>query len=145
MLKGIPAILSPDLLKVLCEMGHGDDLVIADAHYPAAASAKGNILIRLDGHGNREILDAILQFFPLDHAVAKPVTLMEVVKGENVETPIWDDYKAIVAKYEQRGADAVGISERFAFYERAKKAYAVIASSELALYGCMIIKKGVIK
>lgn len=143
MLKGIPAILSPDLLKVLSEMGHGDELVIADAHYPAASSAKNSILIRCDGHGNVPLLDAILQFFPLDASVEKPVTLMEVQACDShVKTPIWDEYKAIVAKYDPRGADAVGSIDRFGFYERAKKAYAVIATGEKALYGCFMIKKG---
>lgn len=147
MLKGIPTILSPDLLKILSEMGHGDELVISDAHYPAATTAKycGNI-VRLDGHSNVPLLDAILQFFPLDTSVDKPVTLMEVQACDShVKTPIWDEYKAVVAKYDPRGADAVGTIERFAFYEKAKNAYAVIATSEKALYGCFIIKKGCVK
>jgi L-fucose mutarotase len=146
MLKGIPTILSPDLLKVLCEMGHGDELVIADAHYPAATSAKDSILVRCDGHGNVPLLDAILQFFPLDTSVEHPVTLMQVQACDShVKTPIWDEYKAVVAKYDERGANAVGSMDRFDFYERARKAYAVIATSEKALYGCFIIKKGCVK
>jgi L-fucose mutarotase len=147
MLKGIPEILSPDLLKVLAEMGHGDDLVIADVNYPAASTAKHcGVLVRLDGHANVPLLDAILQFFPLDASVEKPVTLMQVQACDShVKTPIWDEYKALVAKYDSRGADAVGSMERFEFYERAKKAYAVVATGEKALYGCLIIKKGCVK
>lgn len=138
--------MSPDLLKVLCEMGHGDELVIADAHYPAATSAKDSILVRCDGHGNVPLLDAILQFFPLDTSVEHPVTLMQVQACDShVKTPIWDEYKAVVAKYDERGANAVGSMDRFDFYERARKAYAVIATSEKALYGCFIIKKGCVK
>ena len=98
MLKGIPKILSPELLKVLAEMGHSDRLVISDGNFPAESMGKDAIVIRCDGHGVPEILDAILQVFPLDTYVEKPVNLMEVMPGDNVETPIWDTYKEIIAK-----------------------------------------------
>ena len=104
MLKGIPKILSPELLKVLAEMGHSDRLVISDGNFPAESMGKDAIVIRCDGHGVPEILDAILQVFPLDTYVEKPVNLMEVMPGDNVETPIWDTYKEIIAKYDDRGA-----------------------------------------
>lgn len=97
MLKGIPEILSPELLKVLCEMGHSDRLVIADGNFPVESMGKNAITIRCDGHGVPEILDAILKLFPLDTYVEHPVNLMEVMPGDNVETPIWDTYKEIVA------------------------------------------------
>ena len=96
MLKNIPKILSPELLKVLCEMGHSDRIVIGDGNFPAQSMGKNAIVIRCDGHGVPEILDAILQLFPLDIYVDKPVSLMEVMPGDTVETPIWDEYKKIV-------------------------------------------------
>ena len=144
MLKGIPKILSPELLKVLAEMGHSDRLVISDGNFPAESMGKNAIVIRCDGHGVPELLDAILQVFPLDTYVEKPVNLMEVVPGDKVETPIWDVYKEIIGKYDDRGADAVGNIERFQFYEEAKQAYAIIATGEGALYANVMLQKGVV-
>ncbi len=143
MLKGIPDILSPELMKIMMEMGHGDTLVIGDGNFPAASVAKDSRLVRLDGHGVPEILDAILRFFPLDPYVEAPVSLMEVVPGDPVETPIWDEYARIVEKYEP-GAK-IGQIERFRFYDEARKAYAVIATGETALYANIILQKGVVK
>jgi len=143
MLKGIPDIVSPELLKVLHEMGHGDDLVIGDANYPAASNAR--ILVRADGHGVPEILDAILSLFPLDDFVPHPVALMQVVPGDATVPVIQDEIRKVVRKHEPKGDALVEQVERFAFYERAKKAYAVLATTEKKLYGCMIIKKGVIR
>ena len=144
MLKGIPKILSPKLLKVLAEMGHSDRLVISDGNFPAASMGKNAVVIRMDGHGVPEILDAVLQLFPLDTYVEKPVRLMEVMKGDNVETPIWDTYKEIIAKYDGRGAEAVGNLERFRFYEEARTAYCIIATGESALYANVMLQKGVV-
>ena len=144
MLKGVPKILSPELLKVLCEMGHSDRIVISDGNFPAESMGKDAIVIRCDGHGVPELLDAILQVFPLDTYVEKPVNLMEVMPGDTVETPIWDTYKEIVAKHDERGANAIGNIERFAFYEEAKTAYAIIATSEKALYANIMLQKGVV-
>ncbi len=144
MLKGIPKILPPALLKVLCEMGHGDTLVISDGNFPAESMGKDATVIRMDGHGVPEILDAILQLFPLDTYVEKPVGLMQVVPGDTVETPIWDTYFDTVQKYDARGKDAVDYIERFAFYERAKHAYAIIATGESALYANILLQKGVV-
>ncbi|MFR4350626.1 MAG: RbsD/FucU family protein [Roseburia sp.] len=144
MLKGIPAILSPELLKVLCEMGHSDQIVIADGNFPAESMGRDAIVIRCDGHGVPELLDAILTVFPLDTYVEKPVSLMEVMKGDVVETPIWDTYRRIVKEHDGRGADAVGNIERFAFYEEAKRAYAIIATGETALYANVMLQKGVV-
>ncbi|MGO4183966.1 L-fucose mutarotase [Paenibacillus sp. TAF43_2] len=141
MLIGISKLISPELLKVLSEMGHSDEIVIADGNFPAASHAKR--LIRADGHDVPALLDGILQLFPLDQYVEKPAALMQVVPGDTVETPIWEQYRLII---EQR----TGLSqpfeqvERFAFYERAKQAYAVIATGESALYANLILKKGVI-
>jgi len=144
MLKGIPSILSPELLKVLCEMGHSDCLVIADGNFPAESMGKDALVIRCDGHGVPELLDAILQVFPLDTYVEKPVNLMQVMPGDTVETPIWEIYKEIVGKYDSRGAEIIGEVERFAFYEEAKKAYAILATSEKALYANIMLQKGVV-
>ncbi|MBP3936933.1 MAG: fucose isomerase [Clostridia bacterium] len=144
MLKNIPAILSPELLKVLCEMGHSDRLVIADGNFPAESIGKNAIVIRADGHSATAMLDAILTVFPLDTYVEKPVNLMQVMPGDKVETPIWDEYKAIIAKHDERGADTVGDIERFEFYRQAREAYAIIATSEKALYANVMLQKGVI-
>ncbi|MCC8164165.1 MAG: fucose isomerase [Lachnospiraceae bacterium] len=144
MLKGIPKILSPELLMVLDEMGHGDRLVISDGNFPAESMGKDAIVIRCDGHGVPEILDAILQLFPLDTYVEHPVNLMEVMPGDKVETPIWDTYKEIVSKYDSRGAAAFGNIERFAFYDEAKTVYAIIATGESALYANIMLQKGVV-
>lgn len=141
MLKGIPSILSPDLLKILMEMGHGDEIVLGDGNFPAASYAQR--LVRCDGHGVPELLDAILELFPLDTFVEKPVVLMEVVPGDNTKPVIWDEYRDIVQKYEPSLANFEHM-ERFAFYERAKKAYAIIATGEKALYANIILKKGVV-
>lgn len=144
MLKNIPKILSPEMLKVLCEMGHSDRLVIADGNFPAESIGKNAIVLRADGHSATELLDAILTVFPLDTYVDTPVSLMQVMPDDKVETPIWDDYKSIVAKHDGRGAEAFGEIERFAFYKEAEKCYAIIATGESALYANLILQKGVI-
>lgn len=141
MLLGIPKILSPELLKVLSEMGHGDEIVLADANFPAASHAQR--LIRCDGHDIPALLDAILQLFPLDPYVAKPAALMAVVPGDTVETPIWNEYGSII-QARANLAEPFEEVERFAFYDRARLAYAVIATGEGALYANLILKKGVI-
>jgi len=142
MLIGISKLISPELLKVLMEMGHSDEIVLADGNFPAASHAQR--LIRADGHGIPELLDGILRLFPLDQYVAKPAALMQVTPGDPVETPIWATYGDIVARH--AGLDApFEEMERFAFYERAKKAYAIVATGEAALYANLILKKGVIQ
>ena len=120
MLKNIPPILSPELLKVLCEMGHGDEIILAD------------------------LLEAILQFLPLDQYVEKPVALMKVVDGDPCKPTIWDSYKQ---KLNESGNDPAKIEmvERFAFYERARHAYAIIATGESAIYANVLLKKGVVQ
>lgn len=125
-------------------MGHSDRLVISDGNFPAESMGKNAIVIRCDGHGVPELLDAILKVFPLDTYVEKPVNLMEVMPGDTVETPIWDVYKEIIAKHDERGAETVGNIERFKFYEEAKTAYAIIATSEKALYANVMLQKGVV-
>ena len=145
MLKGIPPIISPELLKVLCEMGHGDELVIADGNFPSASVGKDAIVIRADGHGTAELLDAVLQLLPLDTYVDCPVALMAIVPGDKVPTPpIWKEYETILHKHEPDNC-AMEEVERFAFYERARKAYLIIASGETAAYANVLLKKGVVK
>ena len=144
MLKNIPKILSPQLLKVLCEMGHSDRIVIADGNFPAESIGKNAIVIRADGHGAAEILESVLAVFPLDTYVEHPVNLMQVMAGDNVETPIWDEYKSIVARYDERGDKLFGEIERFEFYNQAKTAYAIIATGESALYANIMLQKGVV-
>jgi L-fucose mutarotase len=144
MLKGIPPIISPELLKVLCEMGHGDRIVIADGNFASASTGKRAIVIRCDGHGVPELLDAILQLFPLDTYTEKPVTLMAVLPGDDVETPIWDEYKEIISKYDERKSAVVGTVSRSEFYDEAREAYAIIATSEKALYANVMLQKGVL-
>ena len=141
MLKGIPKVISPELIKVLMEMGHGDEIVISDGNFPAANCA--NRLVRADGHNIPEILDAILKFFPLDPYVEKPVSLMAIVPGDTVKTPIWEVYRKIVMKHDSKFRDFENV-ERFEFYERAKKAFAVVATGESELYANIILKKGVV-
>ncbi len=141
MLIGIPEVISPDLLKILMEMGHGDEIVLADGNFPAVSHA--NRLVRADGHGIVTLLDAILELFPLDAYVDHPVALMQVVPGDTVETPIWDTFAAVLG--ERTGvSQPFEYMERFSFYERARKAYAIVATGERALYANMILKKGVI-
>ncbi len=141
MLKGIPTILSPELMKILLEMGHGDEIVLADGNFPASTCA--HRLVRADGHNVPELLDAVLQFFPLDPYVEAPVGLMAVVPGDPVKPTIWEVYKQIVEKHEPKHSK-IEFIERFAFYERAKQAFAIVATSEGALYANIILKKGVV-
>lgn len=141
MLKGISPLLSPDLLKTIAEMGHGDELVLGDGNFPAASMNPRSI--RCDGHGVPDVLDAILQLFPLDSFVQTPVTLMAVVPGTmEGEPPIWEEFRSVIAKHEPDAA--IGFIDRFAFYERSRKAYATVQTGEGALYACVILKKGVI-
>lgn len=139
MLKGISPILSPELLKILAQMGHGDEIVIGDANFPA--QSMGQRCVRADGHGGAELMDAILSLFPLDTFVEAPVTLMEVAPG-TPQPPIWQEFRATVDKH-QIDVKFDNI-ERFAFYDRARKAYACVSTGERALYACVILKKGVL-
>lgn len=147
MLFNIPNIISPDFLKILQEMGHGNEICIGDGNFPAKSMAKdGNTeLVRLDGHGVPDILDAVLQLMPLDSFVPKPVKLMQRVPGDDTPCPIWDEYINIVSKYDDRGNDCVEFVERFQFYELAKKCFVIVATGETAVYANVILKKGVIK
>lgn len=142
MLKNIPKNLAPDLVKVLMEMGHGDEIVIADGNYPATSNA--NILIRADGLGVSELLVSILELMPLDEYVASPVTLMEVSKGDDFVPVIWDKYIEILTEKNGYAVEFEEIS-REEFYERSKKAYAIVATGEEEIYANIILKKGIVK
>jgi len=124
------------------EMGHGDEIVLADGNFPAASVAQR--LVRCDGHGVPELLEAVLRLFPLDQYVERPVSLMAVVPGDKTKPTIWKQYRSLI----EASGDPISDFEfldRFAFYERARKAYAVVATSEAALYANILLKKGVIK
>ncbi len=140
MLKNIPTVLSPELLKILCEMGHGDEIVIADGNFPAASMAKR--LINASGIQAINMLDAVLTVLPLDQYDDNNFVLMEVCEGDTVVPIIWEDYKSILIKHEKNAK--LSFMERFQYYERANKAYAIIATGEAAQYANIILKKGCI-
>jgi len=139
MLKNIPPIISPELMKTLMEMGHGDEIVLADGNYPSASA--GPPVIRADGHGIPELLTSIFKFFPLDTYVDNNVVFMKPDKGKNPS--IWRKYEEIMQKSKEKYS--IEKLERFKFYNRASHSYCIIASSEQALYANIILKKGVIK
>ena len=131
MLKGISPLLSPELLKVIAEMGHWDDLVLGDGKFPAASMNAR--CLRADGHKVTELLDAILRLFPLDSFVEAPVTLMAVVPGSmQGDPPIWEEFRQIIARHEPKAR--IQFVERFAFYDLSRKAYATVQTGEGALY-----------
>ena len=139
MLKGVNPIISPELLKILCEMGHGDEIVIADANFPGVTCAKR--LIRSDGHSGTAILEAVLSLFPLDKVADKNSFLMAVSEKNMPNPPIWKEYEDIMKQYEEDNVKTEEL-ERQAFYERAKNAFAVVQTGEKALYANIILKKG---
>ena len=141
MLKGIPGILSPELLKVMMEMGHGDEIVLADGNFPGASHAAQ--LIRCDGCNVPEILEAMLNFFPLDTGACSPAALMDIPQGYEPRPPIWSRYREIITASEDQFSDFEYV-ERFDFYQRAKKAFAIVTTREKALYANIILKKGVV-
>lgn len=141
MLKNISPLLSPELIYLLAQMGHGDEIVFGDANFPAESMNK--LVVRADGHGIPELLTAVLALLPLDQYSQRPAGLMEKVPGDPAETPVWERYREII---EGQEAEFGGFEmiERFAFYERAKKAFAVVATGERSLYGNLLLIKGVI-
>ena len=141
MLKGISPLISPELLKILCEMGHGDEIVLADANFPS--QSMGRNAVRADGIDASSLLEAILPLFPLDGYDDSNFVLMEVAKGDSYQPVVWDSFKSVLKRFQPQ-AEATHM-ERFAYYERAKKAYAIVATGEMALYANVILKKGVIK
>jgi L-fucose mutarotase len=141
MLKNLGPLHTPELLHTLASMGHGDDIVIVDAHFPAVSMAKR--LIRLDGVTAPAALEACLQLIPLDSFVDDPALRMEVVHDPNEIPEVQQAFQKVIDQQEGKHVPLATI-ERFAFYDRAKQAFAIIATGELRTYGCVIIKKGVI-
>ena len=142
MLRNIPAILSPDLLMILRAMGHGDEIVIADANFPA--TSMGQRVARLDGIPATEVLEAVLRIMPLDAFVDDPAQTMQVVGDPSAVPEIVARFQEIVDNEADNPAQ-IRTLERFAFYERAKAAYAIVQTGETRLYGNIILKKGIIK
>lgn len=141
MLKGVPSVISPELMHVLMSMGHGDEIVLADGNFPAAACAQR--LVVIPGHGVPVVLEAILRFLPLDTYVEDSAVVMGVVPGDPGPPAIWQEYRRLLAAADGREVALTEI-ERDAFYERARRAFAVVATGETALYANVILKKGVI-
>jgi L-fucose mutarotase len=140
MLKTIPPILGPELLMTLRAMGHGDEIAIVDANYPAESA--GPPVIRMEGQSATDVLDAILTLMPLDSFVDQPAIGMQVVGQPERREPIYDDFDAVIARHET-GCRLAPI-ERFAFYERVNSAFAIVSTGERRLYGNILLKKGVI-
>ncbi len=141
MLKLIPPAISPELMSVLMRMGHGDDLVLADGNFPAETNARE--LIRADGHGMANMLDAILHVFPVDTFVEAPVLVMQPVDPGDPEPPIWSDFRRLLTKHEGRPVPLQTV-ERFKFYDLARQAFAIVSTGETAIYANVILKKGVV-
>ena len=145
MLKGIDPLLTPDLLKLLCEMGHGDEIVLADANFTAESLSGGRPVLRLAGAGMQAACRAVLSVFPLDSYVAQPVAYMKV--GDTAEGYLSELQRSVVSRMEQDGAARPAqceAMERFAFYDRARRAYAIVQTGEMQAYANFIFKKGVI-
>ncbi len=140
MLKGIPAELSPELLKVLAEMGHSDEIVIADGNFPGVTMGKR--VIRCDATDAVSMLEAIMKVFPLDAYVPKSVFTMKPGPEFEGEPVVWDAYRKILK--DEPHFNGFQEVERFDFYEQAKNAFAVVITSETAIYACIILKKGVL-
>ncbi|KAL4698705.1 hypothetical protein H8959_011362 [Pygathrix nigripes] len=158
-LKGVPALLSPELLYALARMGHGDEIVLADLNFPASSICQCGPLeipraggletecrpLCPPGLGIPPLLEALLKLLPLDTYVESPAAVMELVpsdKERGLQTPVWTEYESIL--HRAGCTRALAKLERFEFYERAKKAFAVVATGETALYGNLILKKGVL-
>ena len=140
MLNGISPLLSPDLLNVLYRMGHGDEILLADAHYPG--DTLGKRVIRADGHGIPDLLSAIMPLFPLDAYVDAPLAMMAAVTGDKLDPEVEKAYRAAIAKCGVDGEIPIERVERFAFYERSKACFAVVMTGETDKYGNIILKKG---
>ncbi|CAL1526127.1 unnamed protein product [Lymnaea stagnalis] len=144
-LKGIPNQLSPELLKALAEMGHGDEIILADIHFPTTSiCACGPRQLRADGQSATDLLQAVMKLFPLDQYEDYPVARMDLVASDKIKglkTPIWDKYQEILNEAEGKQVN-IEYVERFAFYERAKKAFAIVHTGENQQYANIILKKG---
>ncbi len=140
MLLGISPLISPELLSILYRMGHGDEIVLADAHFPG--DTYGQRSLRADGLQIADLLDAVLPLFVLDSYVDSPLIMMAAVPGDELDPRVEDEYRAAVDRH-WPDTPPIQRLERFAFYERAQRAYAVVVTGETAKYGNIILKKGV--
>lgn len=144
MLRKIPRIITPEFMKLLMEMGHGDEIVFGDANFPAVAM--GRPVIHLEGSKITDLLEAIMPYFPLDDFVDENVFLMSVVAGKGEEPSVWEKYKNIIEKNDEEiSFHGYSYLERQEFYERAKKAYAIVATGEKEKYANIILKLGVVQ
>lgn len=141
MLKGVSPVVSPELLKLLCEMGHGDELVLADSNFPGASMSKR--LLRSDGLSIMSLLEGIAPLFPFE-TYNDPLVMIKVDAGKKYDPAIEADFMQVIRRYDPSVPSPIRI-DRFAFYERARNAYGVLMTGETRLYGCLIIKKGVIE
>lgn len=141
MLKGVSPLISPELMYVLMKMGHGDEIVLADGNFPADSHAAR--IVRADGLSVSAVLEAILDFFPLDTFVDSPAAVMDPVGSDSGDPPIWSEFERLTNQTHTSSVKLERV-ERFEFYERAKQAYAVVATSETAVYANLILKKGVV-
>ena len=144
MLKNIPAVLSPELLAVLCEMGHADMIVLGDGNFPSKTYAKRGdcTYIRADGIGTLPLLNAVLSVIPLDYC-EKPIKLMK--PDRDVEVAIWEEYKQEIKKADSRGEAVIDYLERFDFYKEAQKSFCIVQTGETAIYANIILQKGVVE
>jgi L-fucose mutarotase len=142
MLKGIDPLLGPELLAVLRSMGHGDEIALVDANFPAHASNPR--VVRLDGVSLTRVLDAVLSVMPLDDFVAETAWRMAVVDDPAKELPIFEEFRQTIARHAGRDA-RLAVLERFAFYGRARQAFAIVVTGERRLYGNLILKKGIVR
>jgi L-fucose mutarotase len=140
MLKGISPLLSPELLSVLCRMGHGDEIILADAHFPGETC--GRRVVRADGLTIAALLDAILPLFELDAYVEAPLVMMAAVEGDTLDPAVEASYRTVVDKHAP-GTPPILHIDRFEFYDRAKRAFAVVMTGDVAKYGNLLLKKGV--
>ncbi len=140
MLKGISPLISPELLKTLASMGHGDEIILADAHFPG--EKLNNRVLRSDGIRIPDLLSAILPLFELDEYVDHPMVMMAAVEGDKLDTRVEESYLRSI-HITNPTAPAIERIDRFAFYERAKSAFAIVMTGETAKYGNIILKKGV--
>ena len=140
MLTGISPLVGPDLLAALCRMGHGDELVLADAHFPA--DSVGGRVLRADGLRIADLLDAILPLLAIDSYAEDPIVMMAAVEGDRLDPAVHDRYRVAIERHHPGAQETVFIS-RFDFYDRARRAFAVVATGETDTYGNIILKKGV--
>jgi L-fucose mutarotase len=142
MLEGISPLVGPELLATLCRMGHGDAIVLADAHFPG--HSVNSTVIRADGLRIADLLDGILPLFPLDNYVDSPLVMMAAVEGDTLDPAVESAYRSAIDRH-RPGTPPVARIDRFAFYDRAREAFAVVMTGETAKYGNLLLQKGVAK